>query len=778
MRRFLLLFLFSTQFLLAIDIGQLHQNDADGQPSAPYTVGSQVTVQGIVTAGVGVFSSSRFDIYIQDETGGINVFAPSIPQVFRQGDEIQLTAFVNQENGLTRLTEPSEMSPLSFRNPLPPPVVLTCEQVAAAFLDDYSEPHESRLVRVNNVSVIQNSGNPYIISDGNAQCSLVVDDDTDIRIPEGVFDIIGILKQNDDSPPYSSGYFLTPRFQNDIVERTGPTMTQQPVEINITPTTVTLQWQTQQPATAILQYGTTENIELGEIEITESRITQSAVIRDLQPATLYYAKVVATDALGSVESRTLLFSTASDESLGRIHVYFNKSVNSEVQWLEPAMGNVDLSTIMIERMNAAQHTLDIALYSFTHDDLYWAIHQAHQRGVSVRLIYDDDQNDNNNFITWLRDTGVPCISDAFGDNSGDAHMHNKFIVADARDHTTGADDWLVAGSANFSYAGAENNAENLVTINDQALAAAYTREFNEMWGSSSETPNAEHSRMGANKLDNTPHRFNVGGVWIEQYMSPSDNTEQYIINSARTADFTLDFCILAFTRASISNAFQDRFYNVPGLMVRGVFDAGSKNTNDDIYDAMSGSGTYAWSPPADVHWDGTTGTLHHKYLLVDGSFRDSDPTVVTGSHNWSNNANFRNDENTLIIHDAHIANLYYQEFVKRYREAGGRSDITVEVTEPEHRPDAFVLFPNAPNPFNHSTVIEFTLPQDHNEAVLIITDVLGRQVLQRTFNAASGRQRLVWDAKNSNGSAVASGIYTATLRSEHQAQSIKLLYLR
>jgi hypothetical protein len=44
--------------------------------------------------------------------------------------------------------------------------------------------------------------------------------------------------------------------------------------------------------------------------------------------------------------------------------------------------------------------------------------------------------------------------------------------------------------------------------------------------------------------------------------------------------------------------------------------------------------------------------------------------VITGSSAISNNAESFNDENTIIIHDSTIANLYYQEFSQRYTDAG------------------------------------------------------------------------------------------------------------
>jgi len=57
-----------------------------------------------------------------------------------------------------------------------------------------------------------------------------------------------------------------------------------------------------------------------------------------------------------------------------------------------------------------------------------------------------------------------------------------------------------------------------------------------------------------------------------------------------------------------------------------------------------------------------SGDCHHKYAIVDHSEPGTDPLVITGSHNWSSSAENVNDENTVIVHNARVANLYHQEF--------------------------------------------------------------------------------------------------------------------
>jgi hypothetical protein len=77
--------------------------------------------------------------------------------------------------------------------------------------------------------------------------------------------------------------------------------------------------------------------------------------------------------------------------------------------------------------------------------------------------------------------------------------------------------------------------------------------------------------------------------------------------------------------------------------------------------------------------DVINGIMHHKYMVVDQDAPASDPLVFTGSHNWSAAADNDNDENTLIVHDAIIANIYYQNFVKRFVENDG---VLFELTGP------------------------------------------------------------------------------------------------
>ncbi|MBM3322409.1 hypothetical protein FJY69_02885, partial [candidate division WOR-3 bacterium] len=78
-----------------------------------------------------------------------------------------------------------------------------------------------------------------------------------------------------------------------------------------------------------------------------------------------------------------------------------------------------------------------------------------------------------------------------------------------------------------------------------------------------------------------------------------------------------------------------------------------------------------------------SGTVHEKIMVVDSA------VTVCGSANWSNNANFSNDENTLILYDSALAARFLAEIVARYCEAGGTYPPAVaESNQPAlvHRP--------------------------------------------------------------------------------------------
>ncbi len=74
-------------------------------------------------------------------------------------------------------------------------------------------------------------------------------------------------------------------------------------------------------------------------------------------------------------------------------------------------------------------------------------------------------------------------------------------------------------------------------------------------------------------------------------------------------------------------------------------------------------------------------------------------------------------------------------------------------------PDAIILQPNYPNPFNPTTTIAYALPRAA-EVHLTVYNVLGRAVraLESGYRSA-GQHAVEWDGRDDDGSEVASGVY-------------------
>lgn len=93
--------------------------------------------------------------------------------------------------------------------------------------------------------------------------------------------------------------------------------------------------------------------------------------------------------------------------------------------------------------------------------------------------------------------------------------------------------------------------------------------------------------------------------------------------------------------------------------------------------------------------------------------------------------------------------------------------ITVNVTS--SLPQAFVLQPAYPNPFNPGTNIKYLLAQD-SEVELTIFDLLGRRVrtLVNGIHQSAGTYQTVWDGSSDNGESLASGIYFVLMQTTEQ----------
>ena len=629
----LLLFLFSLSLSLTAQISIEEARNT--------SLGTEVTVQGIVTTGdeLGVIR------YMQDETAGIAVYPGNGSvdgfEVVKAGDEILVSGVLIDFNGLLEISPVTGFSIVSTDNALPEPLAINP--------DDLGESIEGQLVRIE-CSVFQTSANSF---SGNqlynlnhytgSTFTLYLGNNHPLEgsaIPNEGVDLVGIASAFNDPQ-------LLVRSASDL--QSGPCffILDGPKATEITNSSFRVEWTTNEPSNTIVRYGIDPG-QLTELQGATNTVDHAITIEGLEPATFYWLEAVSVQ--NGVEAKSPLrpFTTASNSS-GDIQVYFNQSTNPDVSdgTFPAASSFEDTEDALKDRIDAATETIDVMMYNTSRDWLVDALEDAVDRGVRVRYIADDQTT--NSALSGSID--FPVLEG----NDGNALMHNKVFIIDA---ASVDQSYLIMGSMNMTYNNVITDPNNTVFIQDQAIAKAYTWEFNEMWGSETETPNLALSRFGVDKTHNTPIYFNVAGTPVELYFAPTDPTSDAILENLASADDEAILALLLLTQNRIGDLLVD--LHDAGIRIRGLIENISDPGSEFFYLQSEGVNVQA-------HDELTQ--FHHKYAIVDADLPSSDPLVITGSYNWTNAAETRNDENTLVIHDADIANQFLQEFSARWGES-------------------------------------------------------------------------------------------------------------
>lgn len=310
-------------------------------------------------------------------------------------------------------------------------------------------------------------------------------------------------------------------------------------------------------------------------------------------------------------------------------VYFTDPVNHH----DPNVISGSVEEKLIERINAAQTSIHIASFEFDLDAVAQALILAHNRGVDVRWVTDDehgliaDEEPGHGQFAMLQNAGIE-VKDDLGRS---AFMHNKFWIFDGQVVWT--------GSTNITKNGVYDQNNNVIVIRSPELATIYEREFDEMW-------NGQFGARSPSQL--AEQSVNIEGTSIQVIFTSEDGAlETAIVPLVQSAQSSVYFMAFSFTDYPLADAMiQRRLHDAD---VAGVFEAfGSTSESAELRTLFCGD--------VPVRQDGNGGFLHHKVIIVDERY------VITGSLNFSTRAEETNDENVLIIDNPDIARLYIEEF--------------------------------------------------------------------------------------------------------------------
>ncbi|MFQ6095898.1 MAG: phospholipase D family protein [Candidatus Bathyarchaeia archaeon] len=137
------------------------------------------------------------------------------------------------------------------------------------------------------------------------------------------------------------------------------------------------------------------------------------------------------------------------------------------------------------------------------------------------------------------------------------------------------------------------------------------------------------------------------------YFSPRGGCEDQAIYWISRANKSIHILIYSFTLDSIGDALIEA--HGKGVEVMIVFEK-SQISRYSQYQRLRTAGIY-------VRNDTNPRLMHHKVMIID------EIVVLTGSFNWSKNAEKYNNENLIIIKDTYVAEIYEEMFQKIWDES-------------------------------------------------------------------------------------------------------------
>lgn len=123
---------------------------------------------------------------------------------------------------------------------------------------------------------------------------------------------------------------------------------------------------------------------------------------------------------------------------------------------------------IVEWLNETKKTLDVCMYMINSDIFTNALINAQTRGVTVRLIVNED-NDSSVWKLGVNGIAKRCKHQKKNDNL----MHHKFIIIDNKQ--------IILGSLNWTVAGIRQNYENTFLTNQQEFIKPFRKEFQRLW---------------------------------------------------------------------------------------------------------------------------------------------------------------------------------------------------------------------------------------------------------------------------------------------------------
>ncbi len=332
-------------------------------------------------------------------------------------------------------------------------------------------------------------------------------------------------------------------------------------------------------------------------------------------------------------------------------------------WLSRGLKEAILA--FLEEARDGSYALHAAMYEFQYPEVLLGFLNAKKRGVDVRIVMDAKANSKSS----PRDANLKAvkeegISDLVVERTTNPSYiaHNKFIIL-LRDKNPIA---VWTGSTNISEGGIFGHSNVGHLARDPEIAAAYLMYWNELVAD----PEAKTLRPWDEKNSALPDATNPSSRAIFSPRSSLDALEYY----ARCMDQAQNSVFLT-AAFGVNRALKDILEQEKSYLRYVLLE----KTDDELTILMKRdpSDRFAVGSLIDTNalerWvrEKLTGLnphvryVHTKFMLLDPLTEN--PTVITGSANFSDASTTRNDENMLIIRGAtRVADIYLTEFMRLF----------------------------------------------------------------------------------------------------------------
>ena len=277
---------------------------------------------------------------------------------------------------------------------------------------------------------------------------------------------------------------------------------------------------------------------------------------------------------------------------------------------------------------AAKSTIDIAVFDIDLPELRDALLAANKRGVTVRLAYDDTNLTDarvSQLVGALQDAKIEVIADG-----RPPFMHEKIAAID--------DNIVWTGSWNLTFNDTYRNNNQVWRFINSTMAEMYHQEIDQLMSGKFGVDKVSHAPYPTIKLPDGDYTF---------FFSPVDGINKRVVAAINAAQKNVRCLAFSYTDKAISQAMIAAHKR--NLPVQGVMETQNVKGTGSAFPALQSAGV-------DILQDGNCYIMHHKTIIID------DETVVTGSYNFTKNAEQNNDENLLIIHSPSLAAQMIAEY--------------------------------------------------------------------------------------------------------------------